>query len=169
MAFSVEIMIEEGMEVNCTPARAFEILSDVPWSVSHFPNLAGLYDMGGGTYRWEMKKIGIKSYNIQTVYASKYTSNEGKGTVKWTAVKGVGNGQVSGSWLLTELEDGTTWLDLKTKGVLELPLPRLAKMVIAPFVRNEFENYIGEYMNNLLKTMQGKKKRPKTIKILKED
>lgn len=169
MAFNVEILIEEGMEVDCTPARAFEILSDVPWSVSHFPNVDGLYDMGGGKYRWEMKKIGFKSYNIQTLYASKYTNNEDKGTVKWTAVKGVGNGLVSGSWKLTELEDGTTWIDLKTKGIMELPLPRLAKLVVTPFVRSEFESYIEEYMYNLLKTMQGKKKRPKTIKILKKD
>lgn len=169
MAFAVDIVVEEGMEVSCGPDRAFEILSDVPWSVSHFPNLDALYDMGGDKYRWEMKKIGLQSYSIQTIYASKYTSNEDKGTIKWTAVKGVGNGQVSGSWKLTELEDGTTWIDLKTKGTLELPLPRLAKMVVAPFVKNEFENYIETYLENLAKTMNGKKKRPKTIKILKKD
>ncbi len=50
-----------------------------------------------------------------------------------------------------------------------MPLPRLAKLVVAPFVRSEFENYIEQYMDNLGKTMQGKKKRPKTIKILKKD
>jgi hypothetical protein len=40
-----------------------------------------LTDMGGGVYKWEMEKVGTAQVNIQTVYASKYTSSKTKGTV----------------------------------------------------------------------------------------
>ena len=55
----------------CVKARAkevFEVLADVPLSASYFPHVDKLVDLGGGAYRWEMKKIGLPQINLQTIY-----------------------------------------------------------------------------------------------------
>lgn len=161
MAFTVEVDIDTKFEAACTKDRAYEIVSDVPWSVSHFPKMDRLVDMGAGKYRWEMAKIGIDRYSLQTVYASKYTCDDTKQTVKWVPVKGVGNGDVSGKWTLKALDDKRTELRLQTKAVLELPFPKLAKMIVGPVVRSEFERMISQYLENLTGTLESKKKRPK--------
>jgi len=161
MAFTVEISVERTFDVDCTPDRAFEVVSDVPWSVSHFPELDALVDLGEESYRWEMQKIGIDRYYVQTIYACKYKSDPEKKTVKWTPVKGEGNAQVSGRWNIKELKDGGSRLKLTTKGEMEVPLPRLMKMAVAPMVRQKFEALIDQYLENLQETLESNKKRPK--------
>ena len=102
MAITVKIDLGYEFNVKAKAAEVFEVLSDVPTSVSHFPKVDQLVDLGGNSYRWEMEKVGTAQVNIQTVYACKYVSQwdaaKGHGTVKWTPVKGVGNALVSGSW-----------------------------------------------------------------------
>lgn len=157
MAFVVEVDIEREFAAACTADFAFEVLADVPFSVSHFPKVEKLTDLGGGTYRWEMEKIGVNQYFLQTVYASKYTSDADKHTVKWTPVKGEGNAQVSGKWTMKE-KAGTTTLKLTTHGEMELPLPSLVKFVVAPIVKAQFESMVDEYIVNLTKTLESGKK-----------
>ena len=91
MAVTVEINLGYEFDVKAKASEVFAVLSDVPSSASHFPKVDQLVDLGGGAYRWEMEKIGIASITLQTVYASKYTSNKVKGTVSWTPIKGEGN------------------------------------------------------------------------------
>lgn len=163
MAFSVDFEIERTREVACPYERVFDVLSDVPVSVGHFPKMDRLEDEGGGVYRWEMQKIGVDKYHIQTIYACKYTSDRAKGWVKWTPVKGTGNAQVKGKWTIKALDDAATRFTLSTTGELELPLPRLIKMLIAPVVRAEFTGMVDQYMDNLCETFEkkGGKKRAK--------
>ncbi|NBX22085.1 MAG: hypothetical protein EBR58_12260, partial [Betaproteobacteria bacterium] len=102
MAVTVEINLGYEFDVKAKASEVFAVLSDVPTSASHFPKVDQLVDLGDNTYRWEMEKIGIASITLQTVYASKYTSNKAKGTVTWTPVKGEGNALVAGSWKITD-------------------------------------------------------------------
>lgn len=88
MTITVHIELGYEFSVKAPAAEVFEVLSDVPTSASHFPKVDQLVDLGNNTYRWEMEKIGLAQVNLQTVYASKYTSNKSKGTVTWTPVKG---------------------------------------------------------------------------------
>lgn len=164
MAFTVEVDIEKEFEANCPADFAFEVLADVPCSASHFPKVEKLVDLGDGKYRWEMEKIGITNYSLQTIYASKYVSDPEKLTVKWTPVKGEGNALVSGKWTLKE-KNGITKLKLSTKGAMELPLPSLTKMVVAPVVRAQFEGLVDQYIVKLTKTLEsGKKPKVKAAK-----
>ena len=153
---TIIVHIELGYEfsVKAPAAEVFEVLSDVPTSASHFPKVDQLVDLGNNTYRWEMAKIGLAQVNLQTVYASKYTSNKAKGTVTWTPVKGEGNALVSGSWKITDKKKSTD-LVLKIEGDLTLPLPGLMKMVIAPVVEAEFEKMVEKYIDNLTKRFGG--------------
>ena len=123
MAISVDIDLGYEFTVKAKAADVFAVLSDVPTSVSHFPKVDKLTDMGDGVYKWEMEKVGTAQVNIQTVYASKYVSDKAKGTVKWTPVKGIGNAQVGGSWKITDNKGKSTAIELKIKGTVDVPLP----------------------------------------------
>jgi len=147
---AIKVTIDMGYEfaVNADFTTVFDTLSDVPKSASFFPKVDQLVDLGDNTFRWEMAKIGIAQANLQTIYASKYTSNKAKGSVVWTPVEGEGNALVSGSWKITDKKK-STHLVLKLQGELTLPLPGLMKMVVGPVVEAEFEKLVEQYIDNL--------------------
>ena len=149
MAFTVEVEINETFEAETTPDKVYAVLSDVPFSASHFPKVDKLVDDGGGVYRWEMEKVGLDRYFIQTVYASKYVADPEKLTIKWTPVKGVGNAQVSGKWTIKAVGENKSRLTLVTSGKLELPFPSLTKILLGGFIRGEFEGMVATYIKNL--------------------
>ncbi len=158
MAVTVKIDLGYEFNVKAKAAEVFELLSDVPTSVSHFPKVDQLVDLGGNSYRWEMEKVGTAQVNIQTVYACKYVSKwdaaKGQGTVKWTPVKGVGNALVSGSWDISDQKKHTA-IALAIQGDIEVPLPGLMKMVVVPVVEGEFEKLVEKYIANLIKRFGG--------------
>ena len=153
---SITVKIDLGYEftVKAKAAEVFELLSDVPASVAHFPKVEKLTDMGGGVYLWEMEKVGTAQVNIQTIYASKYVSDKAKGTVKWTPVKGVGNALVGGGWTIVDNKK-STGIALAIQGEIDVPLPGLMKMVVAPIVEGEFEKLVEKYIDNLIKRFGG--------------
>lgn len=159
MSITVKIDLGYEFSVKAKAAEVFEVLSDVPTSVSHFPKVEQLTDLGGGVYQWEMQKVGTTQVNIQTVYASKYTSKfdaaKGQGTVKWTPVKGVGNALVSGHWKIGDRSGKATDIELAIEGEIEVPLPGLMKMVVVPVVQGEFEKLVEKYIANLIKRFGG--------------
>ena len=154
MAITVKIDLGYEFDVKAKAAEVFEVLSDVPTSASHFPKVEKLSDLGDGVYQWDMQKVGTSQVNIQTVYASKYVSDEAKGTVKWTPVKGVGNALVSGGWKIVDNKKSTN-ITLAIQGEIEVPLPGLMKMVVAPVVQGEFEKLVDKYIANLIKRFGG--------------
>jgi carbon monoxide dehydrogenase subunit G len=154
MAISVDIDLSYEFEVKAKAADVFAVLSDVPTSVSHFPKVEKLTDMGDGVYKWEMEKVGTTQVNIQTVYASKYKSDKAKGTVVWTPVKGVGNAQVGGNWKVVDNKK-STGVTLAIKGTVDVPLPGLMKMIVGPVVEGEFEKLVDKYIANLIKKFGG--------------
>ena len=153
---TVTVAIDLGYEfaVKAPFKEVYELLSDVPTSVSHFPKVDKLVDMGDGVYRWEMAKVGTAQVNIQTVYASKYVSNRAKGTVLWTPVPGVGNALVGGSWKISDQKKSTA-IEFKVNGTVNVALPGLMKMVVVPIVQGEFEKLVEKYIDNLIKRFGG--------------
>jgi carbon monoxide dehydrogenase subunit G len=149
MAITVPFDLSYEFEVKAAYATVFAELADLPKSASHFPKLAALVDLGGGSYRWEMEKIGIGQANIQTIYASNYISDKKKGSVVWVPVKDVGNAQIGGSWAITDKKK-STHLVLKLKGELSVPLPGLMKAIISPLVMSENEKLVEKYIDNLI-------------------
>lgn len=154
MAITVKIDLGYEFEVKAKAAEVFEVLADVPTSASHFPKVEKLTDLGDGVYQWDMQKVGTSQVNIQTVYASQYVSDKAKGTVKWTPVKGIGNALVSGSWTIVDNKKSTN-ITLAIQGDIEVPLPGLMKMVVAPVVEGEFEKLADKYIANLIKRFGG--------------
>lgn len=154
MAIKVNIDLGYEFAVKADFATVFDTLSDVPTSASFFPKVDKLVDLGKNTYRWEMAKIGLTQVNLQTIYASKYTSNKAKGSVVWTPVEGEGNALVSGSWKIVDKKT-STHLELNIQGELTLPLPGLMKMVVGPVVEGEFEKMVEQYIDNLTQHFGG--------------
>lgn len=154
MAITVPISMGYELEVKAPAAEVFQVLSDVPTSVSFFPKVDKLTDLGDGVYQWEMEKVGTAQVNIQTVYASKYSSSKAKGTVTWKPVPGIGNALVGGSWKIADKKK-STHIELKIDGQINVPLPGLMKMVVAPVVEGEFEKLVEKYLANLAKRFGG--------------
>lgn len=151
MTLTVTLTLNRQFVVTRSFDAIFAVLADVPYSISHFPKLANLVDLGNNSYRWEMEKIGIDRYAMQTIYACNYRSVKEEGLVTWTPIAGVGNGIVKGSWRLRHSDAGIQ-LSFFTEAALTLPLPALLKFLIAPLVSNEFEGLVDGYISNLSKT-----------------
>ncbi len=154
MAIKVNIDLGYELAVKADFQTVFDTLSNVPKSASFFPKVDKLVDLGGGSYRWEMQKIGLAQINLQTIYACNYVSNKTKGSVIWTPIDGEGNALVSGSWKIVDKKK-STHLTFASKGELSLPLPGLMKMVVAPVVEAEFEKMIEQYLDNLTQHFGG--------------
>ncbi len=152
MAFTVPIKMKMSFTVACPFENVFDSLADVPYSADHFPKVKELVDLGGERYRWEMEKIGLDRYFIQTVYASEYTWDKEEGWIAWTPVPGEGNARVTGRWDLKEIAEGKTKVSFETDAELDLPLPSIAKILLAPMIKRQFEELVNEYLENLKAT-----------------
>lgn len=154
MAVTVHIDLGYEFDVKAKADEVFAVLSDVPLSVSHFPKVEKLTDLGDGVYQWEMQKVGTAQVNIQTIYACKYVSDKAKGTVKWTPVKGVGNALVSGHWKIKDKKTATS-VALKIEADVTVGLPALMRMIVEPVVASEFEKLVDAYVDNLIRRFGG--------------
>jgi carbon monoxide dehydrogenase subunit G len=154
MAVTVNIDLGYEFAVKAKFDDVFKLLADVPTSVSHFPKVDQLTDMGDGVFKWEMQKVGTREIGIQTIYASKYKSDKAKGTVTWTPVKDVGNALVGGHWKIRD-DKKSTHIELKIAGEVNVPFPSLMKVVVQPVVEGEFEKLVDKYIANLIKQFGG--------------
>ncbi len=155
MTCTVAIDIGFEFDVKASAKEVFAVLSNVPDSASHYPQVQQLVDLGDGAYRWEMESIGIGSIHLQTVYASRYVSNKTQNTVVWSPVPGEGNAQVSGSWTITSPSKKATKVVLQVQAEITLPLPAMMKVVVAPLVQLEFEKLTEQYIDNLIARFGG--------------
>ncbi len=154
MSFTVSIDLGYEFDVKAPFKEVYAVLADVPASAGHFPRVAKLVEMGGGVYRWEMEKIGLPQISLQTIYASKYVCNKAKGSVVWTPIKGVGNALVAGNWKIIDKKK-FTHIELRIDGELDIALPGLMEVVIAPTVEAEFEKLVEQYIDNLIQRFGG--------------
>lgn len=154
MSLTVPLELAYEFAVKAPFKTVFDLLSDVPASASHFPDVEKLTDLGGNRYRWQMRPVGTPQVHLQTTYASAYVSDRRKGTITWTPVAGEGNAQVSGSWTLTRQKSNTA-LVLRIQGAFETPFPQLMKVVVTPIVSAEFERLVETYIDNLIAHLGG--------------
>jgi carbon monoxide dehydrogenase subunit G len=154
MAVTVPFDVAYEFEVRAPYADVFAVLANVPDSASHFPKVERLVDLGGNTYRWELEKVGTSQVGIQTIYASKYSADRKKGTVRWTPVEGVGNALIGGSWTLADRKKSTL-VKLEISGEITVGLPALMRMVVVPVVTSENERLVEKYIDNLIQRFGG--------------
>ncbi|MFP4473973.1 MAG: SRPBCC family protein [Desulfatibacillaceae bacterium] len=151
MAFTLPIELKREFTVNASYDKVFGVLADVPESISHFPKVESLENLGGNKWKIASEKVGISKYSVQTVYACDYHWDKDQGVVQWEPVPDVGNTEVSGRWMIEEQGD-SVHVVLDTRAVSNVPLPKLAKSLVAPLAIREFEGMVDKYIENLIKT-----------------
>ncbi len=148
----VSVDITDSFNVTSDLKTAFALLSDVPRSVSHFPDMQKLQDEGNGRFRWFLKPLGAAGISHQVIYACDYVSDEQKMTVTWTPVAGVGNGIIKGQWRLKAQGQGTA-IEFSTSGELDVPVPMLLRAAAKPLVQGLFQNQVRGYLKNIKATL----------------
>jgi hypothetical protein len=151
---TVKLNLGYEFEVRARADDVFAVLADVPLSVSHFPKVHKLTDLGDGVYKWEMEKVGTEHVNIQTVYASKYVSDAARGRVDWTPVEGVGNALVGGHWKIRDKKT-STFVALDITAEVHVPLPHMMGIIVEPVIEHEFTDLVEKYIANLIKRFGG--------------
>ncbi len=154
MSLTITVELGYELEVKAKAKDVFVLLSNVPESASHYPQVHEVSEIGKNTYLWEMEKIGLGGLQFQTIYAAKYTSSKPKGTIVWTPVPGQGNALVGGSWTITDNKK-STHLVLQVQAELSLPVPEMMRRVITPLVEAEFEHLTEKYIDNLIEVFGG--------------
>jgi hypothetical protein len=149
----VPIEVRKRFHTTAPIGLVFDVLSDVPRSVSHYPDVANLEDLGGGAYRWVLREMGAVGIRHQVSYGCRYVRDRAAGIVTWTPVDGVGNGRIAGRWGLTADANGT-WIDFNNTGTLSLPIPRMLRSVGVSFVQSTFSAQIETYLANLMRTFE---------------
>ncbi len=91
MTVRTSIDLTRRFSVQAPLAQVFALLSDVPASARHFPQLERLVDLGGGVYRWQMQKVGAPPVLMQITYDCLYVADADCGTVRWTPAGGTGS------------------------------------------------------------------------------
>ncbi|TXH02912.1 MAG: hypothetical protein E6R07_14035 [Nevskiaceae bacterium] len=148
----IPVELADQFSVGASLETAFELLADVPRSVSHFPDIAKLQPLGDGAYRWELKPLGAAGIQHQVVYASRYVADAAARTVVWTAVSGVGNGVMQGHWRLRAQGQGTH-IDFLNRGELEVPVPMLFRAAAKPVVQGLFQKQVRDYLDNIRRSL----------------
>jgi carbon monoxide dehydrogenase subunit G len=148
MTVKITIDLDREFTVAANIAVVFALLSNVPASAAHFPKVRALTPIADNSFRWDLEKVGLGVYSIQTSYACQYIADGDTLTVVWKPIKGEGNAIVSGEWKLIQLATGTN-ISFKTNAELTLPLPGLLKLVISPLVKVEFSGMVDTYLRNL--------------------
>ena len=61
---------------------------------------------------------------------------------------------MGGHWKISDQKKSTA-IELAIEGTVDVPLPSLMKMVVAPVVEAEFEKLVDKYIANLVKKFGG--------------
>lgn len=128
--------------------HVFDLLADVPRSVSHFPEVTQLIPTDIDTYRWEMQPVGALKIQHQVVYACRYIRDADQRGLSWVPVEGIGNGRIAGRWKLQDSGMGTQ-LNFATEGELDVPVPTPLRLVAKPVVERQFRQQVQRYLDNL--------------------
>lgn len=148
MTIKVTIDLNRKFMVGAGINTVFALLSDIPASAAHFPKVHAITELSDNVFRWDMEKVALGLYSIQTIYACQYIADSNANTIVWIPIKGEGNATVSGKWELSELENGTE-ISFTTKAELTLPFSGLLKLAVSPLVKFEFTGMVDTYLKSL--------------------
>lgn len=153
MTVEVSLAVERSAPITATPEQAFALLCSIPDSAAHFQGLEALVPEQGG-FTWRLQKTGVGNLSLQAIYGCRYTPDPATRTLHWVPLEGVGNTRVTGSWRVVTGPDGTR-IHISNRMVLTLPVPRLMRGLVEPFVTRESARLIERYVENLGKTLSG--------------
>ena len=150
MSVTIPIAITLDFLTDADIEAVYEVLADVPRSVGHFPKVDQLVNLGADKYRWEMEKMGTQNVYFQVRYTTRYRRSDAEKWIRWDPIA-EGNGAFTGCWELSR-QGAQTLVHFENEGHLQLPLPRLSKRLVRPFVLHQFQELFDIYIANLQHT-----------------
>lgn len=143
----LKIKTEYNTSFSCraSPEQAFKLLSDVPSSASHVPNVTSLIKEGD-SYHWKMGAVKLKNLSAELEYACQYYSDPSNFTVTWKPVQNVGNGKVKGKWVIKPDKNGGSTVYLYSELEITLNFPSLLIKPIEIFVSKQNVNHTVQYV-----------------------
>lgn len=128
----------------------FGHLADIPVTLSYFPKLKPLVALDSQRYQWEFERMGMGGIHHDLLFATEFSIDEGSGLIRFAALRGVGNGTLSG--LFTTIEDDKgTHCALEVEGVLKgFKVPRLLHLPAKPVIRKQFDAMVSQFVANVM-------------------
>jgi len=149
LAFTQNIQLERTVDIKAPADQVYNLVANVPKLGKLLPKLDRVVDEGDDVYRWEAEKVGIQSYNIQTVYGARYRYDPAARRVEWDPVPEIGNSRMGGFWQVDELGEGMSRLTFSTEAALHVPVPSLVKLAVGPLVKHEFVSAVERFLENI--------------------
>ncbi|MCB9778615.1 MAG: SRPBCC family protein [Alphaproteobacteria bacterium] len=123
-----QLSLSHLVQAPCAPDVAWALVSDVPRSVSHFPGLDGLDDLGGLRYRWRLARFEVGPVHFDASYTAQYHLDPAARVVRWETVQRE-NLAAAGSWTVLPLGAGCQ-LAFQTRLDLSVPCPRVFRPAV---------------------------------------
>lgn len=150
----VPVKITRTISVATNPAHMHELISNVPRSVSHWPDVQNLVHQEDTTYRWEMVPVAYGGVSMQPIYVLRYGWDAGQLRVWWEPVPQDGHFvQVEGFWQLAPEANGTSAvfeLDMR----FELPIPQMMVSMAKPLLAAEIGKQVDTYLAAITRTLE---------------
>ncbi len=103
--------VEESIEINATPERVFELISDLDRYSDFIPGVTEVKKLDETKSQWKAEAFGIP-----LTWASEFVTWNDNEEISWKSYDGVGN---DGAWKLDKTEDGC-----KLTFIMEYEMPK---------------------------------------------
>lgn len=154
MATLIPVKITREIRVATTPDRMHALISDVPRSVSHWPDVQNLVKLEGTDYRWEMVPVSYAGVTMQPIYVLRYGWDAGRLRVWWEPVKQEGHiVEVEGFWQLAP-QDGATAATFELDMRFDLPVPNMLVPMAKQLLGAEIGKQVDTYLAAITKTLE---------------
>jgi hypothetical protein len=151
---SIPVQISREIAVGTSPHRMHELVSNVPRSVSHWPDVQNLVHVDGTDYRWEMVPVSYAGMTMQPVYVLRYGWDREALRVWWDPVPQEGHFvQATGYWQLAAGGAGTAArfeLDMR----FELPVPTMLAGMARQLLEAEVGKQVDTYLAAITRTLE---------------
>lgn len=143
------ILIKTGSVEGRPAAELIEALSDMPATLSHFPKLHPITELAENRYRWDLQAIGAAGVEHEVSFTTDFETDIDAGEIRFTAVQGEGNADISGRFIAKEV-GGETELVLEVGGVLrDIKVPMLLRGPAKPFIKGMFEKLVDRFVERV--------------------
>lgn len=146
MKAKIDLVRNAHIEGDAT--ELFEMLSDLPKTMSHFPKLRAFSDLGDGMWLWDIEPIHVAGMTYELQVVTRFTVDADKRVVTLTPVTSRGNAEIGGHFC--SVQDGEhALLKLDIAGTIEVDVPMLLRAPAKPFIRAYFARLVDRFIERI--------------------
>ncbi len=129
-------------------SELFELLSDLPATMSHFPKLRAFTDQGDGEWLWDIEPIHVAGMTYELQVVTRFEIDAANRVVTLFPVTTQGNAEIGGHFCA--VQDGNkAVLKLDIAGTIEVDVPMLLRAPAKPFIRGYFAKLIDRFIERI--------------------